>query len=57
MTCTNSDEKERKGKGWLIFCSPLQVDDLDVSGAEVNYVLGALVSAGSKVRLTLVRHQ
>lgn len=35
----------------------LKVDDLDVSGAEVNYVLGALVSAGPKVRLTLVRHQ
>ncbi|XP_075527920.1 leucine rich repeat containing protein 7 lap1 isoform X1 [Dermacentor variabilis] len=35
----------------------LKVDDLDVSNAEVNYALGALVSAGSKVRLTLLRQQ
>lgn len=35
----------------------LRVDGLDVSSAEVNYALGALISAGPKVRLTLARQQ
>ncbi|XP_029841399.2 protein lap1 isoform X2 [Ixodes scapularis] len=35
----------------------LRVDGLDVSSAEVNYALGALVSSGPKVRLIFARHQ
>ncbi|KAG0422252.1 hypothetical protein HPB47_001912 [Ixodes persulcatus] len=35
----------------------LRVDGLDVSSAEVNYALGALVSSGPKVRLIFARYQ